>query len=52
MQKPECEFKFAKLESQTRLRFHMQIWKVKIYLTVHDENHEINFCDRVPNEKN
>ena len=33
-------------------------WKIKImnscemYLTVHDGNHELEFCDRVPNEKN
>ena len=32
----------------------MQIGKVEIveiYLTVHDGNHELAFCDRVPNEK-
>ena len=23
-----------------------------IYLTVHDQNHELDFCDRLPNLKN
>ena len=62
MQKFECEFKFAKLDmlltikpdSDSICKFEkLKLWhSCEIYLTVHYGNHEINFCDRVPNEKN
>ena len=62
MQKLECEFKFSKLDiflkikpdSGSICRYEMlKLWpSCGIYLTVHDGNYEIDFCDGVPNEKN
>ena len=61
MQKFECEFKFSKLdiflkikpESGSICKFEkLKLWhSCGTYLTVHYGNHEIDFCDRVPNEK-
>ena len=62
MQKFECEFKFAKLEIFLKIRPYsgsiskyekLKLWhSCKIYLTVHDGNREVDFRDRVANEKN
>ena len=62
MQKIECEFKFAKLDIFWKIKKDsgcickfgkLKLWHAcEIYLTVHDGNHELKFCDRVPNEKN
>ena len=62
MQKLECEFKFAKLDIFLKIKPYsgsickykkLKLWHpCKIYLTVHDGNDEIDFRDRVPNEKN
>ena len=61
MKKLECELKFAKLDMFLKIKpdlgsictyEKLKLWQsCEIYLTVHDENHEIDFCDRVPNEK-
>ena len=61
MEKRECEFKFAKLDIFLKIKLgsvsickyeKLKLWHSReIYLTVHNENHEIDFCDRVPNEK-
>ena len=62
MQKLECEFKFSKLDiflkikpdSGSICRYKMLKLRhpCEIYLTLHNGNHEIDFYDRVPNEKN
>ena len=62
MQKLECKFKFAKLDLLLKIKPYsgsickyekLKLWhSYEIYLTVHDGNHEIDFRDRVPNEKN
>ena len=53
MQKLECEFKFAKLDIFLKIKPYSYLChSYEIYLTVHDGNDEIDFCDRVPNEKN
>ena len=62
MHKLECEFKFAKLDVVLNIKpdsgsickyGKLKLWhSCDIYLMAHDGNHEINFCDRVPNEKN
>ena len=61
MKKFECEFKFAKQDiflkikpdSGSICKFQkLKLWhSCEIYFTVDDGNHEIDFCDRVPNEK-
>ena len=61
MQKLECEFKFAKLDIFLKIKPDLgsiyryetlKLWhSCEINLTVHDGNHEIDFYDRVPNEK-
>ena len=61
MQKFECELKFAKLDLFLKIKpdsgsickfENLKLWQsCEIYLTVHYGNHEIDFCDRVPNEK-
>ena len=62
MQKLECEFKFPKLDIFLKIKKDsgsickfkkLELWhSCEIYLTVHDGNHELEFCDRVPTEKN
>ena len=62
MQKLEFEFKSAKLNIFLQIkpdscficRYEMlKLWhSCEIYLTVHDGNHDIDFCDGVPNKKN
>ena len=62
MQKFECEFKFATLDIFLKMKpgsgsicrhKMLKLWRsCEIYLMVHDGNHEIDFCDGVPNEKN
>ena len=62
MQKFECEFKFAKLEIFLKIKPYsgsickyekLKLWhSCKIYLTVPDGNREVDFRDRVANEKN
>ena len=62
MQKFECEFKFVTLDIFLKMkpdsgfiRRHemLKLWHTcEIYLMVHDGNHEIDFCDGLPNEKN
>ena len=62
MQKVECEFKFTKLDIFLKIKpDSVCMWKFEklkswhsceIYLTVHDGNHETDFCDGVPNKKN
>ena len=51
MQKLEFEFKFAKRDSGSICKYEkLKLWHpCEMYLTVHDGNHEIDFCDRVPN---
>ena len=61
MQKLECEFKFARLDIFLKFKpdsgpickyEKLQLrHSCEIYLTVHDGNLKINFCERVPNEK-
>ena len=62
MQKPECECKFVKIDVFLKIKLDLgsicKYEKLKllrsceIYLTVHDGNHELDFYDRVLNEKN
>ena len=65
MQKLECElkfsleFKFAQLEKFLKIKLdlgslcELKLWHFcEIYLTVYDANHEPDFCDQIPNEKN
>ena len=62
MHKLECEFKFARLDIFLKIKPHsgsickyakLKLWhSPDLYLMVHDGNHKIDFCDRVPNEKN
>ena len=62
MHKLECEFKFAKLEVFLKIKpdsdsickyEKLKLWQsFDIYLMVYHGNHEIDFCDRVPIEKN
>ena len=61
MYKLECEFKFDKLDVFLKIKpdsgsiskyEKLKLWhSCDIYLMVHDGNHEIDFCIRVPNEK-
>ena len=61
MQKRECEFKFSKLDVFLKIKSASgsicKYEKLKLWhpcdtdLMVHDGNHEIDFCDRVPYEK-
>ena len=61
MQKLEYEFKFAKLDIFLKIKSDsgsigkngkLKLWhSCEISLTVHDGNHELDFCDIVPNEK-
>ena len=56
------EFKFAQLDKFLKIKLDsgsiceyekLKLWHFcEIYLTVHDSNHEPDFCDRIPNEKN
>ena len=58
----ECAFKFAKLDIFLKIKpnsgsickyENLELWHSSdIYLMVHDGNHKIDFCDRVPNEQN
>ena len=62
MQKLQCEFKFAKLAIFLKIKpgsgsvckyEKLKLWhSCKIYLTVDDGNHELDFWNKVPNEKN
>ena len=62
MQKPECKFKFAKIDKFVKIKLDLcsicKYEKLKlshsceIYLTVPDRNHELDFHDRTSNEKN
>ena len=58
MQKLQCEFKFSELDIKKDSGSICKFEKLKlchsceIYLTVHEGNHELEFCDRAPNEKN
>ena len=57
-----CEFKFAKLDILLKIKLDsgsickyekIKLWlSYEIYLTVHDGNHELDFYDRISNEKN
>ena len=61
MQKFECEVKFAQLDIFLKIKpdagsickfDQLNLWHSReIYLTMRDGNHEIDFCDRVPNKK-
>ena len=61
MPKLECEFKFAKLDIFLKIKpdsgsvckyEKLRLWhSCEIYLTVHDGNHEIYFCDKVQIKK-
>ena len=68
MQKLECElkycleFKFAQLDKFLKIKVDsgsickyekFKLWHFcEIYMTVDDGNHELDFCNRIPNEKN
>ena len=53
------EFKFAKLDLILKIKLasgsickyeKLKLWQsCKAYLTVHDRNHVLEFCDRIPN---
>ena len=67
MLKLECElkfsleFKFSQLDKFLKIKLDsgficeyekLNLWHFcEIHLTVHDRNHEPDFCDRIPNEK-
>ena len=56
-----CEFNFAKLDTILKIKpgsdciYNYEKLKLsqsfEIYVRVHDENHELGFCNRIPNEK-
>ena len=57
MYKLECEFKFAKLDVFLKIKPDSgticKYEKLKLWHSCDTYgNHEIDFCDRVPNEKN